>query len=320
MVLALEPFEAVTGLEAVTLVCDALTAPGTVYAVNVSGDATPDAWANCVESVGLMAVPSVQLVVATPVEPVIELVGFTEPPPLSTVQLIVTPWTGLLRASITFTASGPATVWPTVSCRTLESAKTIWVAPPTCAVIEKVTVVSPDALAVVVCVPGIGPSVRVVLVLPSAPVTEEVGFTEPPPVAGDHPIVTLGTGLPFASVTSTTWGVESVVPTCPVRLSPENLARLVAAPTLAVSTNVTGLPAKPVDVAVIVSGFAVVDRVQLPTVAMPPVLVLGFGPVSEPFDVPGTTNVTGTPATAFPLTSRTITDGGVATAVPAVAA
>ena len=45
--------------------------------------------------------------------------------------------------------------------------------------------------------------------------TEEVGFTEPPPVAGDHPIVTLGTGLPFASVTSTTWGVESVVPTCP---------------------------------------------------------------------------------------------------------
>ena len=68
------------------------------------------------------------------------------------------------------------------------------------------------------------------------------------------------------------------------------------------------------------SGFAVVDRVQLPTVAMPLVFVLGFGPVSEPFDVPGTTNVTGTPATAFPLTSRTITDGGVATAVPAVAA
>src|SRR5207245_10919779 len=116
----------------------ARTAPGTVYAVNGSGDATPDAWANCGESVGLMAVPSVQLVVATPVEPVIELVGFTEPPPLSTVQLIVTPWTGLLRASITFTASGPATVWPTVSCGTVEAGKSVWVAAPTCAVIEEV--------------------------------------------------------------------------------------------------------------------------------------------------------------------------------------
>src|SRR5690242_2679804 len=319
MVLALDPFDAVIGLEVETLVCDALTAPGTVYAVNVSGDATPDAWANCVESVGLIAVPSVQFVVAIPVELVIELVGLTEPPPFSTVQLMVTPWTGLLRASITFTASGPATVWPTVSCRTLESAKTIWVAPPTCAVIEKVTVVSPDALAVVVCVPGSGPSVRVVLVLPSVPVTEDVGFTEPPPAAAAQVIVTLGTGLPLASVTRTTCGVESVVPTCPVRLSPENFARVVAAPTFAVSTNVTGLPVRPADVAVIVSGFAVLDSVQLPTVAIPLVFVVGLGPVSEPFEVPGTAKVTGAPVTTLPLTSRTITDGGVATAVPAVA-
>jgi hypothetical protein len=81
MVLALEPLDAVTGLEAVTPVCDALTGPGTVNAVKVSGDATPDAWTNCVESVGLIVVPSAQLVVAIPLEVVTELAGFTEPPP-----------------------------------------------------------------------------------------------------------------------------------------------------------------------------------------------------------------------------------------------
>ena len=52
------------------------------------------------------------------------------------------------------------------------------------------------------------------------------------------------------------------------------------APTFAVSTNVTGLPASPVDVAVSVSGFGVVDSVQLPAVATPLVLVLCDGPVS----------------------------------------
>ncbi len=103
-------------------------------------------------------------------------------------------------------------------------------------------------------------------------------------------------------------------------MSPENFARAAAAPTLAVSTKVTGLPVRPVDAAVIVSGLAVVDRVQLPTIAMPPAVVVVPGPVSEPFEVPGTANVTGAPATTLPLTSRTITDGGVATAVPAVAA
>src|SRR5690349_20296840 len=110
MVLALKPLDAVIGLEAETLVCDALTGPGTVYPVNVRGDATPEAWTNCVESVGLVAVPNVQVVVAIPFEPVTELTGFTDPPPLSTAQLIVTPCTGLLRASITFTASAAGIV------------------------------------------------------------------------------------------------------------------------------------------------------------------------------------------------------------------
>src|SRR6267143_2416883 len=94
-------------------------------------------------------------------------------------------------------------------------------------------------------------------------------------------------------------------------------AIVVAAPAVAVSTKVTGLPARPLDVAVSVSGLACVLRVQLVRVAMPLARVDCDAPVMEPFDVPGTANVTATLATGLLLTSRTITDGGVATAVPA---
>ena len=145
-------------------------------------------------------------------------------------------------------------------------------------------------------------------------------MTEPPPVAAAQVTVTPPTGFPLPSVISTSCGVASVVPTCPLRLSPENFARLVAAPTRAVSTNVTGLPLNPSDVAVIVSGLATVLSVQLPTCAIPLTLVVCEPPVSEPFDVPGTANVTGTAATGLPLTSPTITEGGTATVVPAIAA
>ncbi len=86
---------------------------------------------------------------------------------------------------------------------------------------------------------------------------------------------------------------------------------------MAVSTKVTGLPVSPVDTAVMVSGFGVVESVQPPTRAIPPPLVICDGLVSDPFEVPGTANVTATPATGLLLTSRTTTDGGVATAVPA---
>jgi len=63
-----------------------------------------------------------------------------------------------------------------------------------------------------------------------------------------------------------------------------------------------------------------VDSVQLPAVATPLVLVLCDGPVSTPFVVPGAANVTAAPKTGLPLASRTSTDGGIGTAVPAGAA
>src|SRR5206468_2832335 len=73
IVLVLLPLEAVIvpGV-AVTVVCWALTGPGTVIAVKVSGDATPVACTSWMLSVGVMTVPSVQLVVAMPLAFVVE--------------------------------------------------------------------------------------------------------------------------------------------------------------------------------------------------------------------------------------------------------
>src|SRR5256885_4190 len=198
---------------ATTPVRDASTAPGSVKAVKLRADPTPVACAVCVLSVGVIDVPSVQLVEAMPLEFVLELSGLTEPPPSRTDQLMVTPATGLLRPSATRTDSGTGIVCPTVSVCCCPPLIAICVAPPTCAVTLNVTAVRPVALAVVVWVPGVAPSVRVVDAWPAASVTDEVGFTEPPPDAAAQVIVTLGTGLPWASVTSTVCGVASVAPT-----------------------------------------------------------------------------------------------------------
>src|SRR5437899_3227962 len=90
-------------------------------------------------------------------------------------------------------------------------------------------------------------------------------------------------------------------------------------PTVPVAVNVTGLPLIPDPVAVAVSVFvpAVGASVQLPTVAIPSTPVVGFGPVTLP-PLEGA-KVTATPETRLPLASRTITEGGGVTAVPAVA-
>src|SRR5690348_9010692 len=85
-----------------------------------------------------------------------------------------------------------------------------------------------------------------------------------------------------------------------------------------VARKVTGLPFTPVDVAIKVSGPAVVPRVQLPTVAIPLALVVWLAPVMAPLREL-VENVTATPATGLPFASFTITDGGVATAVFTVA-
>ena len=248
----------------------------------------------------------------------VDVAGFGDPAPLMTAQLIVTPATGLLNWSATRTDSGVGSVCPTVPVWRSPPFTAICVAPATLAVMVNVTVGRPVTAAVVVCVPGVGPSVRVVVAWPFTSVSDDVGLTEPPPEAGAQVTVTFPTGLLLASVTSTLCGVASVLPTCPVRLSPENFASVAGAPATPVAVNVRGLPVSPGDVAVSVYGPAVLPRVQLPTAAMPVASVVWFAPETVPPLVPGA-KVTATPATGLLLASRTITDGGMATAVPVVA-
>src|SRR5574341_1387885 len=109
----------------------------------------------------------------------------------------------------------------------------------------------------------------------------------------------------------------SVAPTVSVWALPPFRAMVVAAPAVAVAVKVTGLPASPLDVAVRVFAPATVPSVQLVTWATPPAFVV-IGVVGSTAPPPeATANVTDTPATGLPNWSRAITDGGVATAVPA---
>src|SRR5262245_14035830 len=198
----------------------------------------------------------------------------------------------------------------------------ICAAPPTVALMPNVTTLDPPAsaaVALVVCGPAPGPSVRTVLAKPFASVVACEGSTEPPPCAAAHATETPGTGLPCASVTSTTCGVWSAVLTCPVRLSPENFAIVVAGPGVTVAVKYTGLLLSPADVAWSESVPTMTPTVQLPTWAIPAPFVVCAESVTEPLDVPGGPNVTGAPLTGLPLASRTITEGGTATAVPAAA-
>ncbi len=129
---------------------------------------------------------------------------------------------------------------------------------------------------------------------------------------------TSATGFPFASFTITDGGVLTAVPAVADWLVALFAAMVAAAPAVPVAVNVTGLPDKVPELAVNVFEPAVALSVQLPTVATPLALVVWLAPVIVPF--PGATaNVTATSATGFPFASFTITDGGVLTAVPAVA-
>src|SRR5207302_453356 len=131
--------------------------------------------------------------------------------------------------------------------------------------------VSDPDVAVSVFDPAVALSVHEVRVaIPSDPVlTGVVGVTVPLPAAGVNVTATPPTGFPFASFTITDGGVPPPLPSAPVRFAALFPAIVVAAPAVPVALNVTGLPLKPVEVAVSVFGPAVALSVQLPTVATP---------------------------------------------------
>src|ERR1019366_548614 len=110
----------------------------------------------------------------------------------------------------------------------------------------------------------------------------------------------------------------TAAPAVAVWLLPALIAICVAAPTIAVAVNVSGLPASPGLVAVSVLAPTAGPRVQLPTVAIPLALVVAARPVAEP-PPEATAKVTLTPLTGLLLMSLMSTLGAIATAVPDVA-
>src|SRR5689334_13685045 len=101
--------------------------------------------------------------------------------------------------------------------------------------------------------------------------------------------------------------------------TPTVLLAALAGPGVPVAVNVTGLPLTfwAPTVAVSVLAPAASPSVQLPTMATPFAPVVADPPVTEP-PPDAIANVTPTPATGVPPASRTMTAGGVGTAVPTV--
>src|SRR5213078_1596815 len=148
-------------------------------------------------------------------------------------------------------------------------------------------------------------------------VTGVVGLTVPPPDATANVTLTPATGFPFASRTITEGATGTAVPAGADWSLPALIAIVLAAPAVPVAVNVTGLPVSPVAVAVSEFGPAVGPSVHDVTAAIPfaPVVTGVVGVTEPPPDA--TANVTLTPPTGLPFASRTITEGAVATAVPA---
>src|SRR5207253_2336702 len=140
----------------------------------------------------------------------------------------------------------------------------------------------------------------------------------PFPGATANVTATSATGFPFASLTITEGRGLTDVPAVADWLVGLFAAIVAAAPAVPVAVKVTGLPVSDPELAVRLLLPAAALSVHLPTVATPLALVVWLAPVIVPF--PGATaNVTATCATGFPFASFTITDGGVVTAVPAIA-
>src|SRR5881396_98669 len=132
------------------------------------------------------------------------------------------------------------------------------------------------AVAVSVFSPAVALSVQEVrAAIPSTPLlTGVVGVTVPLPAVGVNVTATPSTGLPFTSFTITDGGDVTAVPAVADWLVGLFAVIVAAVPAVPVALKVTGLPLKPVEVAVSVFGPAVALRVQLPTVAMPLPLVV----------------------------------------------
>src|SRR5205823_674716 len=295
----------------------AAAAPTVPVAVNVTGLPVSDP-----DVAVRVLLPAVALTVhlptvAMPLLLVVCVPPVTLPLPAAGVNVTATPPTGFPFASFTITDGGDVTAVPAVADWLVGLFAAIAAAAPAVPVAVNVTglpVSDPD-VAVRVLLPAVARSVQVPAVAMPLPfVVWLPPVIVPFPGATANVTATPVTGFPFASFTITDGGVLTAVPAVADWLVGLFAAIVAAVPAVPVAVNVTGLPLKPVEVAVSVFGPAVALSVQLSTVAMPLPFVVCVPPVTLPLPAAGV-NVTATSATGFPFASFTITDGGVLTAV-----
>src|SRR5437763_1109352 len=197
----------------------------------------------------------------------------------------------------------------------------IWVATPAVTLtVADVTLSSPAAPKRNVREPTVPRMERLVnTAWPFAPVVADVvPPSVPPPDWILTPTATLAwpTALPEPSCSWITGCCKKGTPLCALADGCVTIASRVALPAVAVAEKVTGLPASVPDAAVRVFSPATVPRRHDATAATSSApAVTGLVGLTLPPPVPGA-NVTPTPATGLPNWSRTITDGGTATAVP----
>jgi hypothetical protein len=125
----LRPFALTEVGEATTVETVALTEPGLPVALKVTGD--PLSPVEVAVTVFVPAVvPNVNTVDALPSNPVVALVADNDPPPTVTVNVTLTPLTGLLFASFTITTKGLGSAVPTVPlCPSPEKGATLVAGP-----------------------------------------------------------------------------------------------------------------------------------------------------------------------------------------------
>ena len=304
----------------------AVGVPTVPVALNVIGlPASPDAAALTLFAPA--AAPSDHVVsVAIPLAFVTTVAGdagLSVPLPDTSVNTTLAPLTPLPTASVTFTLGGAVTAALTVADCVVTEFATRLVATPTVPVALNVTGLpaNPPTVARTEFAPATLPSVHdVTVAIPLAFVATVSGVMLPPPLNTENATLTPVTGLPPASVTFTLGGVATDVPAVANCVVTEFAAIVVGDPTVPVAVNVTGLPVKPVAVAVNVFAPAVTPSVQLVTVAMPLALVvtvagLAGDSVPAPLVI---VNTTVAPFTGLPPASVTFTLGATLTAVPIV--
>src|SRR6184192_995943 len=215
---------------------------------------------------------------AIPSVPVLTgVVGVTVPLPSAGVNVTATPVTGFPFASFTITDGGGLTALPISADWLVGLFGAMVAAAPAVPVAVNVIglpVSDPD-VAVRVLLPEVALSVQLPTVAMPLPfVVWLPPVIVPFPGATANVTATPVTGFPFASFTITDGGDETAVPAVAdwlVGLFAAIVAAVLAVP---VALKVTGLPLKPVEVAVSVLGPAVALSVQLPTVATPLALVV----------------------------------------------